>query len=461
MNKRKIRWITAFVLSTLLLLGLSPQRISLPGDSRVITLPGTIQNVEAAALAKPALVSAVAKSPTSVQVTWKKVSKASGYYIYRKLPSDKKWKTVKTITKGTAVTYTDTKLTPGKQYMYTVRAYQTVNGKKNAGSYNTKGIAAVTPPEAVKLLKASGKSGAITITWQKAKGAQGYMVYRKSGTSWSRIKTISSVKTLSYTDKTAKAVPGVSYMVRAYCKYNGKNTLGGYQKAGISVPVPTPTVSLNLKPVFDLKYYIVVRWENVPSATSYEIWKGKGSDPMNLFNTMDQDTFMEKGQYYRIVDVDFTVGQTYQYQIIANTKDGKKLTSQVRTVTCKASEQELTPEQTAALCWLALDRYEYGLFNEGPQVEVDSIGLRDDGELQFCFRSSQGKTYYVSAGSKVGSEETTCLHSTCKSGVSIHGSTLSTKPLSAKIVKELRVSDVRKLKDNYLKEDCYMITGVS
>ena len=470
MDKRKIRWITAFLLSAFLFVGFSPAgstqqggtgKLVIPGNLGSITLPGTIQSVEAASLAKPALVSAKAKSPTSVQVTWKKVSKASGYYIYRKLPSDKKWKTVKTITKGTTVTYKDTKLTPGKQYIYTVRAYQTVKGKKTAGSYNTKGMTAVTPPESVKLTKASGKAGAIKITWQKAKGAQGYMVYRKVGASWTRIKTITSAKTVSYTDKTTKAAPGVAYMVRAYCKYNGKNTLGGYQKDGISVPAPTPAVSLNLKPVFDLKYYIVVRWENVQSAVSYEIWKGAGSEPMELFRTMEQDTYMGKGQYYQISDVDFTVGQTYQYQVIANTKDGKRLNSQVRTVTCKASEQELTPEQTAALCWLALDRYEYGLFNEGPQVEVDSIGLREDGQFQFCFRSSQGKTYYVAAGNMIVAEETTCLHSSCKEGVSIHGSTLSTKPLSVKIVKKLNVGDVKKLKDGYLKEDCYIIGGVS
>lgn len=124
MDKRKIKWITAFVLSALLMLGFSPAgmvqqgdagRLVMPGNLGSIILPGTIQSVEAASLAKPVLVSAKAKSPTSVQVTWKKVSKASGYYIYRKLPSDKKWKTVKTIAKGTTVTYKDAKLTPGKQ----------------------------------------------------------------------------------------------------------------------------------------------------------------------------------------------------------------------------------------------------------------------------------------------------------------------------------------------------------
>ncbi|MDO4276200.1 MAG: fibronectin type III domain-containing protein [Eubacteriales bacterium] len=465
----RLRQIFAFVLAASLLLGFSPANtvgqenpgiFSLPGGSGVITLPGTIQNVEAAALAKPALVSAVAKSPTSVQVTWKKVSKASGYYIYRKLPSDKKWKTVKTITKGTAVTYTDTKLTPGKQYMYTVRAYQTVNGKKNAGSYNTKGIAAVTPPEAVKLLKASGKSGAITITWQKAKGAQGYMVYRKSGTSWSRIKTISSAKTLSYTDKTAKAVPGVSYMVRAYCKYNGKNTLGGYQKAGISVPVSSK--ELKTKPLMDMKYSIVLRWEKLEAATEYQIWKGSSPSALKLYMTKKSNEMWASNDYYRINDNQFTDGQAVYYQVTALTKNGK-LSSKILSVVPGSSVQELTPERMAALAWIVIDKVTFGIDSTGVAVEVNAIDVGQDGELHFCYQKN-GEIWYVKAGILNPDPEgpPTCWHPSIRNlerGVSVYFETMGRTAPTETMVKSLDMEQVTRLKNSFLKEDRYDVNG--
>ncbi len=69
-------------------------------------------------------------------VKWKKISNASGYVVYRATSKSGKYTAVSTIKKGSAVSYTNKKLTSKKTYYYKVRAYRTVNGKKVYSSYS-------------------------------------------------------------------------------------------------------------------------------------------------------------------------------------------------------------------------------------------------------------------------------------------------------------------------------------
>ena len=77
-------------------------------------------------------------SSKAAKVTWKKVSGASGYEIVRATKSNGKFKKVKTITKGSTVTYTNKKLIKKKKYYYKVRAYRKVGKKKVYSSYSSK-----------------------------------------------------------------------------------------------------------------------------------------------------------------------------------------------------------------------------------------------------------------------------------------------------------------------------------
>ena len=48
-----------------------------------------------------------------------------------------KYKRVKTVTKGSTVSYTKTKLKKNKKYTFKVRAYKTVNGKRVYSNFST------------------------------------------------------------------------------------------------------------------------------------------------------------------------------------------------------------------------------------------------------------------------------------------------------------------------------------
>ncbi|MDC7289747.1 fibronectin type III domain-containing protein [Blautia schinkii] len=83
-----------------------------------------------AKVATPKLVSAKASSTSKVKFTWKKVTGANGYKIYRKTDKSK-WKAIKTISNGKTATFNDTKLKPGTQYYYSVSAYMQIFRKNH------------------------------------------------------------------------------------------------------------------------------------------------------------------------------------------------------------------------------------------------------------------------------------------------------------------------------------------
>lgn len=73
-------------------------------------------------------------------VTWKKLTVAKGYYVYRREAKGTKytkWKKVKTIKKNTTIKYNDKKLKKGKTYQYKVVAY---NGKDKGTSKIRKAV---------------------------------------------------------------------------------------------------------------------------------------------------------------------------------------------------------------------------------------------------------------------------------------------------------------------------------
>lgn len=76
------------------------------------------------------------RNKTSVKLSWKKVSGASGYRVYRYNASKKKYEKIATIKKASTVKFTDSKLKSKKTYQYKVRAFRSVSGKNIYGSYS-------------------------------------------------------------------------------------------------------------------------------------------------------------------------------------------------------------------------------------------------------------------------------------------------------------------------------------
>ena len=135
----------------------------------VATLPGVSSKVTATV------------TSNSAKLSWKKVSGATGYRIYRYDTKTKKLTTVKTGITSTA--YNITGLNAATSYTFTVRAYKTVNGN-NIWAAKSAEVTAVTKPKAPTLtLKSTSKKKA-SVKWSNVSGESGYQVsYRIKGTS--------------------------------------------------------------------------------------------------------------------------------------------------------------------------------------------------------------------------------------------------------------------------------------
>ncbi|MDO5521259.1 MAG: pectinesterase family protein [bacterium] len=83
---------------------------------------------------KPSL--SLKKGTKKAYLSWKKVTKASGYDLYVSASKDKNFKRIQAKVTSKATKYTAIKLKSNKTYYFKMRAYQVVNGKKVYGDYS-------------------------------------------------------------------------------------------------------------------------------------------------------------------------------------------------------------------------------------------------------------------------------------------------------------------------------------
>ena len=212
----------------------------------------------------------------SITVKWNAVSEADGYQIYRKVNSGK-WKVVKNTT-GTS--YKDKNVKAGYKYSYTVKAHKKVNGKKVYSGYNKKGLSG----KLNTVVSLSVKNKTVSISWKKTTGATGYYIYRSGSKNgkFSKIKTITSGKTLKYTDKKVKTGNTYYYKVIPFKKINSKAVKSASSTIKSIVlnktaPTPTPTSGITKKysPAAQklINYLIKAgeKWEGSMGGTNYTI----------------------------------------------------------------------------------------------------------------------------------------------------------------------------------------------
>ncbi|MDO5409283.1 MAG: NlpC/P60 family protein, partial [Lachnospiraceae bacterium] len=156
---------------------------------------------------------------TNIEVSWKKVRGASGYYVYRKAQGGS-YKKIATVKGGSKVTYTDKKAYAGK-YIYTIKAY---SGSKTS-SCNKNGMTAATKIASPSNVAAADNSKGISINWKEVQHATGYKVYRKTGSgSYSLIKNVSGKGTNKFQDNKVDDGKHYVYVVRAVRKNSDSYT---------------------------------------------------------------------------------------------------------------------------------------------------------------------------------------------------------------------------------------------
>lgn len=202
-----------------------PSEIKTVAIKSVITPPSpTPTEKPSQKLQTPVISAAGLSGMNCVKLTWKKVTGAQKYYIYRSTDG-KKWETV-TSTKAT--TYTDTNLKKGITYIYKLRAYSTKANPSKYSSYSkTKSV--LVPLMLGKPSLTVVKSGTkdLKLIWKRVTNAQKYVIYRYDKNKWVKIKTVGS-GTLSYIDKNKKKGTTYKYRIRAYSSKAAPNKYSAY-----------------------------------------------------------------------------------------------------------------------------------------------------------------------------------------------------------------------------------------
>ncbi|MGN0468481.1 MAG: fibronectin type III domain-containing protein [Acutalibacteraceae bacterium] len=170
-------------------------------------------------------------SGTSATLSWSKVAGASKYRVYLYNSSSK---TYKKVADTSSTSYKLKNLTPGKTYIYAVKAYKTVSGTNYYSSDYGKTTLYLTP-SAPKSLKITAGTKCATLKWNAVTGAATYEIFR--GNSKTGIfRRVATTTTASYKDEGLWTGKTYYYKVKAI-KNAGSNKLESGFSSIVSVKV--------------------------------------------------------------------------------------------------------------------------------------------------------------------------------------------------------------------------------
>ena len=173
----------------------------------------------------------IANNSTNVKLSWKKVSSADGYYVYRKGQTGS-WKQIAKVKGGTKVSYTDKTVGCSETYQYTVRAY---DGKVK-GCYSNSGLKTIflgIPDELTAQIAENG----VLINFNKIDAAKAYEIYRKTVEGdWEKISSLVGSNSTSFIDLDVADGEVYQYSVLAL---NGKYT-SAFDKNGVECEYVEP-----------------------------------------------------------------------------------------------------------------------------------------------------------------------------------------------------------------------------
>ena len=251
---------------------------------------------KAAAPAAPS-VTAGNSSTGKPRLTWKAVSGAVSYRIYR---SESRGTGYSLLGTTSSTSYTNTGAKAGKTYYYRVKAVNR-DGMASAYSNIVSGKAKAAVPAAPSVTAGNSSTGKPRLTWKAVSGAVSYRIYRSEsrGTGYSLLGTTSST---SYTNTGAKAGKTYYYRVKAVNRDGMASAYSNIVSGKATLPAPVLNIGLSVssgKPM--------LAWDAVPGATSYRIYRstsrGTGYSLLaTTTSTSHVNTSAAKGTtyYYRV-----------------------------------------------------------------------------------------------------------------------------------------------------------------
>ncbi|MBE6824492.1 MAG: hypothetical protein E7513_04000 [Ruminococcaceae bacterium] len=338
-------------------------------------------------------ITAVESVYSGIRIKWNKVTGAENYKVYIKSGSS-----FKTLATTSSTSYTDTNVTSGKKYTYTVRCVS-ADGSEDMSFYtkNPKSVKFVKAPAVTSISNITNGS---KITWGKVAGASKYRLFvKKDGTkSWTKVKDTSS---LSATHTGLKNNKEYTYTVRALDskgKYVSGYNSTGWSNKYLALPKLTNIVNTYTG--------VKISWNKVAGASKYKVyvktsdgWKTKGYTTSTSFT----DTSVKGGKSYtytvRCVSADQKThtshynknGLTIKFVVapkitkFENTNGGTKITWGKVT---GASKYRLFVKKDGTKSWTKV--------KDTSSLSATHTGLKSNKEYTYTVRALNSKGKYVS-----------------------------------------------------------------
>lgn len=208
---------------------------------------------------------AKSQTETTINLTWDKVSRASGYRVYKYNSSKKKYEYYGQTTSNSI---TVKKLKSAEQYKFKVRAYRTLKSTKYYGSYSSI-LTTATKTEPVKNLTIKSKGdNSVNISWNKVTRASGYRIYIADSSN--EYKYYGQTTSTSMKIQDLKSTQIYQIRVRAYKEVNKTKYYGSYSNVVKLATKPSKVSGVN-SPDRD-NVSLNISWSEVKGASGYEIY---------------------------------------------------------------------------------------------------------------------------------------------------------------------------------------------
>ena len=334
-----------------------------------------------------------------VKISWGKSNGAEQYRVYYK--GRKGWTR---LADTTSTSYTDSKVTSGKTYTYTVRCLNKSKNKFTSG-YDSKGAKATfiaTP----KISKTENVNGGVKISWNKSNGAEQYRVYYKGSKGWTRMVDTTST---SYIDKDVSSGKNYTYTVRCINSSATKFT-SGYDSKGKSVKyISTPKITK----AESVDGGVKISWNKSNGAEKYRVYY-KGSKGWTRMVDTTSTSYIDK---------DVSSGKNYTYTVRCINSSATKFTSgydskgkSVKYISAPAEHthtwQNVTKETKVKVVDKEAYTYEEPVYEEQGRAICKACGedITDNLEHIFeCAKKHDGKASYkvVTVKVQVGTKTVT------------------------------------------------------
>ncbi|MGO8670243.1 MAG: fibronectin type III domain-containing protein, partial [Capsulimonadaceae bacterium] len=236
---------------------------------------------------------------TQVILTWTASTGATSYNVYRATTSGAEGSTP--IGTATATNYTDTGLTNGVKYYYTVAAVNAAGTSAQSGEAST-----TLAPNAPAGLTATAGNTQVGLSWISSYAATSYSIYRGTTSGGEGSTPVGTANGLSYTD--TGLTNGTAYFYKvAAVNAGGTSVLSSEASATPEPGAPAAPAGLTATAG---NAQVALSWTASTGATSYNVYRGttSGGEGSTAIGTATTTSYTDTG---------VTNFVTYYYEVAA------------------------------------------------------------------------------------------------------------------------------------------------